>query len=396
MEQGRELISRQDTEQDMERNTERNTEQDIERNIERNTERNMEQNMEQNTETEVKQILRKPEICFQVRENRTALICGVLAVGVVFFILAMRLLHPSGRGGGALLYVPLVCMLAGGVFFLVLYYNRKLTVSDMELCYVNLFGRRKDFTLDQIGFCKIGAGGSQNLCVLYDLMGEKLCKLDFDMRGMAQFHQYLVDNQVEVEWNRERMDRRGMLLIDVIQRESAVCEEEICKCSEQFREEAEKIFLDWEKRNARFQADWEIGFGEYQAADLEQKCFCQERTSSLPEILQTLPDTYECLLEAYLRREDGYVVDSRGEVVNIVLPYLVRSKSYRVGEGTRIRKMDEQSMQDWLILQLEALSRELPRHKYRTETLVLKHKLGRTAGILAAGGKESGGKEKQL
>ena len=107
MEQGRELISRQDTEQDMERNRERNieriiernTEQDMERNAERYIERNTERNMEQNTETEVKQILREPEICFQVRENRTALICGVLAVGVAFFILAMR----RGVFSGALL-----------------------------------------------------------------------------------------------------------------------------------------------------------------------------------------------------------------------------------------------------------------------------------------------------
>ena len=77
MEQGRELISRQDTEQDMERNRERNIERNTEQDIDRNTERYM----EQNTETEVKQISREPEICFQVRENRTALICGVLAVG---------------------------------------------------------------------------------------------------------------------------------------------------------------------------------------------------------------------------------------------------------------------------------------------------------------------------
>lgn len=344
----------------------------------------------QNTGREAKQMPEQEgEIVFQVRENRTALICGVLSICLAFFILIMRLLHPSGRGGGALLYVPLLCMLAGGVFFCVLYYNRRLTVCDMSLCYVNLFGKRKEFTLDQIGFCKIGAGGNRNLFVLYDLTGDKLCKLDFDMCGMAQFHQYLVDNRIEVEWNRERMDKRGLLLIDAIQQESAVCEEEICKCSEQFRGEAEKIFLDWEKRNARFQADWEIGFGEYQASDLGQKCFCQDRTSSLPEPLTALPDTYECLLEAYLKREDGYVVDRRGEVVNIVLPYLVRSKSYRIGEGTRIRKMDEESVQDWLIMQLEALSRELPRRKYRTEALTIKHKLRRTAGIAGAGKKNS-------
>ena len=42
------------------------------------------------TDTEIEEGIR-----FQVRENRSALLCGVLAVAFAIFILIMRLLHPS-------------------------------------------------------------------------------------------------------------------------------------------------------------------------------------------------------------------------------------------------------------------------------------------------------------
>lgn len=320
-------------------------------------------------------------IRFQVRESRTALVCGAAAVCFALFILIMSLLHPSGRGGGVLLYVPLLCMLLGGAACWVMYYNRKLIVVEMNICYVNSIGRRKEFTLDKIGFCKIGVGGNKNLLVLYDLLGEKLCKLDFDMRGIAEFHQYLVDNRVEVEWGWERMDSQEAFLIAALQRETAVCGEEIRKCSETFYREVEAICREWEKHNKKFQVEWEIGYAQYLAVDMKDKCRQRERISSVEEPLKEIPDTYECLLEAYMKRDGEYVLDRRGREVSIILPYLVRSKSYQIGEQNRIRKMDERSMKDWLELQLERLVRELPRRRYHTEILTEGHRLSHCAGI---------------
>ena len=76
-------------------------------------------------------------IKFQVRENKTALACGALAIGLSLLIPAMRLLHPSGRGGGVFLYLPLFCMMVGGVACFMLYLNRKLIVDEKNICYVN-------------------------------------------------------------------------------------------------------------------------------------------------------------------------------------------------------------------------------------------------------------------
>lgn len=329
-------------------------------------------------------------ISFQVRESMAAFACGVVAIGFALFIFAMWMLHPSGRGGGVFLYLPLLCMAAGGAMCLVMYFRRKLSVEGMEIQYVNPLGRKKQFTLDEIGYCRIDVGGTKNMMVLYDLLGKKLCKLGIDMRGFAEFHQYLVDNGVRVEWNRERTDSAAMQMIDAVQREGVVCEEEIGKCSAAFYEMAEGVFREWEKRNKRFHAYWETGFAEYAAMDMEKKCRLSERTSSVEDPVRSIPISYVCILEAYLKCDEGYVVDRHNEEVSIVLPYLVMSRSYRIGEGVRIRKTDEQSMQDWLEGQLEALARELPRHKYHTEEFTLRHRLKKAAGIVAGDTSQSG------
>lgn len=322
-------------------------------------------------------------IKFQVRENKTALACGVLAIGLAFFIPVMKLLHPSGRGGGALFYLPLFCMLAGGVACILLYINRKLTVDEANICYVNWIGKEKRFVLDEIGCCIVGAGSSMNQIVLYDLDGDKLCKLDFEMQGIAEFYQYLADNRVKTEWAVKRTNRvkSFMLLFDAIQKETAVSGEEIRGCSEQFYKEVERIFRDWENSNRQFRAKWEIGFAEFTAEDLEKKCRFLERTSSIPDPVKSIPESYECVLEAYLKREDEYVVANRGEEVKIMLPYLSKTKSYQVGEKTRIRKTDEKSMEEWLEGQLETLKKELPKRRFHTESLTMGHKLRTTAGI---------------
>ena len=322
-------------------------------------------------------------IKFQVRENRTALVSGVLAIGFALFILAMWILYPSGRGGGALLYLPLLCMLLGGAACFLLYYHRKLTVEEMNICYVNWIGREKQFTLDDIGYCKVGAAGDMNRVVLYDLNGYKLCKLEIGMRGLAEFYQYLLDNGVRIEWTKSKAQQSSVFLniIDTLGKETVVCEEEIRKCSEHFYEEAAKIFHDWEKRNKQFQTVWEFGFAEYTAEDLERKCPLHMYPSSVDETLEHIPESYECILEAYLKKGDEYVMTNRGETVSTMYPYLSKTKSYQIGEKTRIRKTDEESLKEWLMWQLEAFDKELPKHRFHTEMLSLGHTLHSSVGI---------------
>lgn len=328
---------------------------------------------------------REDGIKLQVRENRSALVCGVSAIGFALFVLVMRFLHPSGRGGGALLYLPVLCMILGGAACLMLFFRRKLTVDEMNIYYVNWLGKEKHFTLDEIGYCKMGLRSGMHDLVLYDLLGNKLCKLDFEMRGIAGFYQYLLDNGVRIERVRSQAEQSShfMNMIDALGRETAVCEEEIRKYSERFYEEAAQIFHDWEKRHQKFEAVWEFGFAEYTAEDLETKRPLHSYPSSVDESPEHVPESYECVLEAYLKRGDEYVVTKGGATVSTMLPYLSKTKSYQIGEQTRIRKTDEDRLKEWLIWQLEKLSDELPKHRYHTETLTFGHALRTSAGIAA-------------
>ena len=328
----------------------------------------------------------KEKIAFQVRESRIAPLVGGVSVVFAVFIFVMYILHPKRESGGLLLYLPLLLMLASGVAFCVIYYNKKITVDEMNICYVNSIGKEKRFTLDEIGFCKIEMGGGKTTLALYNLLGDRLCKLDFGMRGMGEFLQYLVDNRVRTEWNRERILKQETIIPELILNETAVCEEEIRKCAEAFYKEAEQIFRDWEKRNKKFEVEWEIGFAEYNTEDLEREGPAWERISSLDDVLKEIPEHYECVLEAYLKKDGEYVVTRRGKEVMIQIPYLVRCKSYQIGEKTRIRKSDEKIVGEGIGNYLSVLAKELPRHKYRTEAFILRHPLRKTAGA-AAGGK---------
>lgn len=323
----------------------------------------------------------RTKIKIQVRESRIALVAGGVSIAFAFFILAMYLLHPKKDGGGLFLYVPLLLMLASGAAFCMVYHNRKMLVEEMSICYVNSLGKKKQFNLDGIGFCKLDMGGGKASLLLYDLLGDKLCKLDFGMPGMGEFLQYLVDNGVETEYDREGNGRQEMMIPELILSETAVCEEEIGKCTVAFYQEAEQIFWDWEKRNKRFAVEWEIGFAQYKEADLEKKSRLWERTSSLDGGMQEIPEDYTCVLEAYLKKDGEYIVNRKGEEIAVQIPYLVRCRSYQIGEQTRIRKSDEKVIGEGIERYLEMLAKELPRHRYRTETYVLQHKLGKDAGV---------------
>lgn len=323
------------------------------------------------------------KISFQIRESRMSLVAGILSIVFAIFIFAMWILHPKGQGGGLLLYLPLLCMAGSGIAFCAVYCNRRVIVEEMNIQYVNSLKKRKAFTLDEIGFCKLETGGGKITMILYDLVGDKLCKLDFGMQGMGEFLQYLVDNKVKTELDGKRGYRQEPFLPELILKETAVCEEEIAKCAEAFYKDAEKIFRNWEKRNKKFAVEWEIGFAEYTEGDLEKQAKQKEPwewTSSLADGMKELPEDYECVLEAYLKRDGAYVADHKGRAVSVQLPYLIRCRSYQIGERIRIRKTDEKTLAGEIENYLEMLAKDMPGHKYRMESFSIRHPLQKSAG----------------
>ena len=53
---------------------------------------------------------------------------------------------------------------------------------------------------------------------------------------------------------------------------------------------------------------------------LEGKENLWNRRETLPETKEELPEVYECILEAYLKKDNEYVLDRKNEVVCILMP----------------------------------------------------------------------------
>jgi hypothetical protein len=246
----------------------------------------------------------------------------------------------------------------------------------MHMCYHSSFGRSKEFTLDDIGYCSLELSQSKDNLTLYDLLGKKLCKLKINMKGCEEFLQYLLDNGVRVEWETARTN---LPALELILRETAVCEEEIPKYTAALYTQVREIFSRWEKEHSAFGAVWELGFGEYAAADLEDVKDMRSAKSSM-DSGGRLPQDYICALEAYLKKDGEFVIDRNNRAVCITAKYLIRCRSYQIGEETRIRKTDEEMITDWIKEQLLFLTRSLPRHKYHTEGCMIQHTLKNTAG----------------
>lgn len=327
---------------------------------------------------------REDKIRIQVREHGIVLVGGFLILGFSLFILVMGLRYPSGGGNRLVFVLTLFLMMVCGIIVCITYFHRRLTVEEMDLCYVNSIGKRRAFSLNDIGYCKLRIYGNKREAVvesfiLYDLLGDKLCKFEINMPGARDFLQYLLDNQVKTEWRGAGKEPRKVM--EPVLMEKSVCKEEVGKHAEAFYEMISPVFTAWEKQHLRFDAQWEFGLAEYIQSDLmPQKDMWQWESSVQIKSEEELPEDYICILEAYLKRGEEYVMDRKGHVVGFVSPYIWQNRSYQVGESRRIRKRDETYLLETIQTHLKMLDKELPRHFYHTEYLTLGHELKKTAG----------------
>jgi hypothetical protein len=285
----------------------------------------------------------------------------------------------------AVFYLVLFLLFAAGVFCCLRGSLYGLTVEDMRMRYRSSLGRSREFTLDDIGYGSLELSQSKDKLVLYDLLGKVLCKLKINMKGGEKFLQYLLDNGVRIEWEKTRTN---LPALELILRQTAICEEEIPKYTEAFYTQVREIFSQWEKEYSAFGASWELGFGEYAADDLEGAMDLCSVKSSMDDENGGVPRDYICALEAYLRKDGEFVLDRKNRVVCITAKYLTSSRSYRIGEDVRIRKTDEEMIEEWIKEQLLFLTQALPRHKYHTEGCTIQHTLKNTAGKKEEGNRE--------
>lgn len=294
---------------------------------------------------------------------------GTILAGVLFTAACIVYARPSGESN-AVVWPVVSLIILSGIGLCMSGRNRKLTVEDMNICYVNWFGRKKSFTLDEIGYCKSAMEtGRENrdYLKLYDLQGDRLCRIEFNMRESVTFLQYLLDNKVRVECS----EKSDFFLKSMIEMKS-LCPEEVPRAVNEAYEAAKQCIREWTEQNKRFGVEWKTGIAVYLAQELSDRRQLWEQ-SGCQWMTQNFPEGYLILVEAYLLKDGQFVIDKKNRVVAVSASVITVSNSMQVGETLKIRLFS--TVVEELREQLLCLHHVLPKNRYHTEEIVLRHEL---------------------
>lgn len=316
-----------------------------------------------------------------VKERKST---AVIGIGTILFGLlvgvALVCFRKVDRGMWQMIPVCLIvlCMILSGVCFCMMYRNRRLQVEDTQFCYSNWLGREKYFSLDDIGYCR-----QRDMIVLYNLTGDKLCKLEFGMTQVPDLLQYFTDNQVEVQSG--KADKKmlealfGMQTID-----SFRIAEELDKFAKEIRERKS----EWEIKTGKLGASFRIGLACYLESELQAERQLWEQISSVDEWLSSgdevsaafsnrfadkLPEGFLIALEGYLQKDGEYVVNRKEQAICLVVPVIHVVKSYQIGKETKTI-LYEDTLAEWEN-QMRDLLESLQKHRYYTAEITLRHEL---------------------
>lgn len=302
----------------------------------------------------------------------------VIGIGTILFGLllgAAVIFKPNESGIAlALVYMVILLIIAAGIFMCMDGKNRRLVVEDMRITYSGWSGKQKSFMLDEIGYCStaLETKSSRDYLKLYDLNGEKLCKIEYNMDNSVMFLQYLLDNNVKIECS----DNSDILLKMMLLPDTITPENIPAKVNEVF-EKARELVFKWNKENNKLGADWEMGIAVYKEDMLSDKKQLWEQEgyslSEEDEHSEELPEGYLIVIESYLMKDRQYVIDKKNRVVSFHIPVVCVSKSLCIGESKKIRFFG--SALEELSLKLRIMADMLPRNRYHTEEIHIRHEL---------------------
>lgn len=330
----------------------------------------------------------------EVNEGKIPMIIGIgtILFGILYGVLCT--LYPGkSTNSGALYYLMTyifaIAIILAGVWLCLDAWNRKLIVENDKLCYVNSFGRKSNFALSDISICRTAMenGGNRNYLKLYDKDDKKLCKLEYNMSDSFMFLQYLIDNQVEIECT----DKSGFGL-KMMLGTAAISYEEMKDAVHSAYKEAKELVGKWIETNREFGVEWKMGITAYLKDGLEEKKQLWEQEGcgiGIPDYvmhgmhgeakscdenpLKSLPEGYIIAIEGYLLKDGEFVVNKKNRAVCFFVPVICVTKSLKINEELKISNNKEAVGE--LSAQLATLAEDLPRNRYHTEELVLKHEL---------------------
>lgn len=308
----------------------------------------------------------------EVNEGKLPCIVGIGAItaGILFMILLI--LHPDGSGivrpAGFLVTILIICI---GIGMCVGGRNKKMLAEGGMLYYTDSLGRKKTFSLEEIGHCKaaLEEKGGRDYLKIYDLHGKKLCNLTFGMKNSALFLQYLLDNRIKIECSDKSDDYLKSMLCT-----KSIREEEIPANVNTCFEETEKVVREWEKEHEAFGVEWKMGIAAYLEEELsEKKQLWEQKGCTGTAFPSGLPEGYLIAIEGYLQKEDRFVFDKKNRAVTFYVPVISVSKSMQKDGGLKIRFFD--NVTEETAWQLNWLTHTLPRNRYHMEAISLNHEL---------------------
>ncbi|MBO5209458.1 MAG: hypothetical protein J6B68_08950 [Lachnospiraceae bacterium] len=311
------------------------------------------------------------EIEVEVKEGKIATIVGIGTIFVGILLILAYIRYPADSISIEIIgcLVAAIIILAG-VAVCMGAHNRKVIVEDMKFCYVNWMGKKTCFTVDEIGYCKteLTVDGSKDFIKLYNLHGEKLCKLDYHMKDSFMLLQFLADNQVRID-SSVKSEKCLHSILDV----DALCEEEIAGRANDFYQKTKELIEEWTKKNKKFGAQWKLGLAAYLESECMEDKQIWEQKGYESDSYENLPEGYVLVMEGYLMKDGEFVLNKQNATVGFYIPVIRVNKSMQIGETLRIRYYKKAWME--LEEQLKILEYLLPRNRYHTENISLQHEL---------------------
>lgn len=330
-------------------------------------------------------------IKIEVKEGRIPWLIGsgTIFAGLIIGFLSVFYAKDSFSFEASNVVVVLFIILAGAVMCICAK-NRRLIVQDESLCYVNCFGRKKTFMLSEVGYCRVAleSGGSRDYLILYDISGAKLCKLEFNMKNTGTFLQYLMDNEIKIECS-----KNSDLHLKWIVNARAITLKESASVAKEAYEKAENLIEEWTKRNKSFGAEWKFGLAFYIEEEFAQEKQLWEQEGAPAGLVDDLweamtaglsggseedeevmlPEGLFIVIEGYLQKEGKFVIDKKNQAVSIVVKFMQVSESFKAGEALKIHFFE--GALEYLSEQLLYYEQILPKRRYHTEDLELRHEL---------------------
>lgn len=333
----------------------------------------------------------------EVNEGKIPMIIGIgtIIFGILYGVLCT--LYPGKSANSGVFYYLFTYTAAAafalaGLWLCMDAKNRKLIVEDAKLCYVNSMGRKKSFALGDIARCHtvIENGGNRNWLKLYDAEDNKLCKLEYNMQNSYRFLQYLIDNQVKIECS-----DKSCFALKLMLGTTAIAYDEVCGAVHNTYKEAKEFIGKWMEENKKFGVGWKMGISAYLDGELEEKKQLWEQTGcsiGIPDYVMNgeaknsgevkdggedsvnnLPEGYIIAIEGYLLKDGEFVVNRKNRAICFFVPIICVTQSLKINEELKISNNKEAVSE--LSEQLAVLSEDLPKNRYHTEELVLKHEL---------------------